>query len=149
MAITKIILPALQELDLGRYTQAKSLLTALLTAHEADIAACHHITTELVRAYLLSGDFRTAMDLIDRSLAQFPEAYMEQLERRQGCAELDSSCVYLVLVMQKAFSRLITEGLTNDAVKTAARVAKLLPSELLLKSSAYTRQVVCIRPDYL
>jgi hypothetical protein len=133
---------ALRDLDLGQYTRATSSLTALRNAHENDVAATYHyVNSELVRAHLLRGASVAALEAVDESLVKFPQSFLEELETRQlfGELELDQSCVYLVLRMQKALLACLIDGSLEGSVKISARLAKL--SRPHTQHELYTRQI--------
>lgn len=134
---------ALRYLDLGYYTRATSSLAALRAAHENDPAGAYHsISIELVRAHLLRGACVTALGVIDESLAKFPASFLEDLEKRQSCrVELDESCVYLTLRMQKAFVACLVDGSLDCSVKIGVRIVKLLPPYTPHEVSLYPREI--------
>lgn len=138
---------ALVDLELGHYIRATSSLIALRNVHDSiDAASAYHsINIELIRAHILRGSFVSASEAIDESLAKFPASFLEDLETRQPCGiELDKSCVYLVLRMQKAFVASLIDGSLDGSLKIGMRIVKLLPPYTRHEVSLYSREIASL-----
>jgi hypothetical protein len=132
---------ALGDIDLGHYTWATASLTILLNAHENDAVAYHRINIELVRAHFMRSAFVAALEAINKSISKFPASFLEDLEMRQQMLQLDESCIYLVLRMQKALIASLIDGSLDSSVEISDRIAKLLPPYTPHELSIHAREI--------
>jgi hypothetical protein len=136
---------ALRDIDFGHYTRATASLTTLLNTHENNaVAAYHRINIELVRAHFLRGALVAALEAVNKSISKFPASFLEDLEIRQQMLQLDESCIYLVLRMQKALVASLVDGSLDASVEISERIAKLLPPYTSHELSIHAREIASL-----